>query len=488
KLIWTCVLVSVLSIYSVTLAMAGPLEDGIAAQKRGDWKAAYSLLKPLAEQGNPDAQNNLGYMYAFSKGGAPRDYAEAMKWFRKAANQGYAKAQANIGYMYEYGQGVPRDYAEAMKWYRKAADQGLAGAQSNLGVMYANGEGVPQDYAEAMKWYRKAADQGNAVAQNNLGSMYANGQGVPKDYAEAMKWWRKAANQGNADAQNNLRIMHAKPVASTTLPANIPPPVQRAPQPAEEKSARRAKSVMASGNAAAAATPRPQPGKATGAAPGSALDAAMRADIAEVTRSIRDNGFPGAGVFNGVYMGPGANARGEDYRLKTLLGDPTAKNIATKYWVGTFYYNSLPKGWNEADMGTLDYDKNPNAAKARRWFQMIADQIKANPNVPLPSGVTKESIEFPLRWIDSELATERQRNEAEAENARKEARKEAALAAARKPLLAARKDIGDTVCGKDGTVYGQVEKVYKNKLQVRVHGRYSDEKEWVNYNEVYKCD
>jgi TPR repeat protein len=52
--------------------------------------------------------------------------------------------------MYAEGAGVPRNYDEAMKWYRKAAEQGEAFAQSNLGFMYENGKGVPQNYDEAM--------------------------------------------------------------------------------------------------------------------------------------------------------------------------------------------------------------------------------------------------------------------------------------------------------------------------------------------------
>jgi TPR repeat protein len=77
-----------------------------------------------------------------------------------------------------FGEGVTRDYAEALKWYRKAAEQGEANAQSNLGVMYHEGEGTARDYAEAVKWWRKAAEQGHADAQNNLGVMYAAGSGV----------------------------------------------------------------------------------------------------------------------------------------------------------------------------------------------------------------------------------------------------------------------------------------------------------------------
>ena len=61
-----------------------------------------------------------------------------------------------------------KEYAEAMRWYRKAADQGDAGAQSNIGWLYENGKGLAQDDVEATRWYRKAADQGNVEAKNRL--------------------------------------------------------------------------------------------------------------------------------------------------------------------------------------------------------------------------------------------------------------------------------------------------------------------------------
>jgi tetratricopeptide (TPR) repeat protein len=112
--------------------VAGPLEDGYAAERRGDFQAAFLLLEPLAKQGNAKAQFQLGHMYHTGKGGVPQDYTKALEWFRKAADQGNADAQFNLGSMYYVGQVVPQDYAEAMKWYRKAADQGNAGAQKYL--------------------------------------------------------------------------------------------------------------------------------------------------------------------------------------------------------------------------------------------------------------------------------------------------------------------------------------------------------------------
>jgi transposase len=82
------------------------------------------------------------------------------------AEQGNADAQFNLGVMYDNGEDVPQDHAEAARWYRRAAEQEHASGQYNLGTMYAFGEDVPQDHAEALKSYRRAAEQGNADAQS----------------------------------------------------------------------------------------------------------------------------------------------------------------------------------------------------------------------------------------------------------------------------------------------------------------------------------
>ena len=98
---------------------------------------------------------------------------------RKAAEQGDAEAQFNLGRMYKNGdegvpnegvpnEGVPKNDVEAVKWFRKAAEQGDTKGQYLLGWMYANGEGVPKNDEEAVSWYRKAADQRDASAQFNL--------------------------------------------------------------------------------------------------------------------------------------------------------------------------------------------------------------------------------------------------------------------------------------------------------------------------------
>jgi uncharacterized protein len=96
----------------------------------------------------------------FKGAGVPRDYAEAIRWYRKAAEQGDATAQISLGFIYHYGRGVPQDHAEAVRWYLKAAEQGEADAQIKLGVMHSQGEGVLQDYVQAYKWLNRASANG----------------------------------------------------------------------------------------------------------------------------------------------------------------------------------------------------------------------------------------------------------------------------------------------------------------------------------------
>ncbi len=88
------------------------------------------------------------------------DYATALKEWRPLAEQGDAEAQYALGVIYNHARGVPQDYEKAFHWYSKAAAQGLAMAQSKLGMMYGLGRGVPQDYVLAHLWMSLAAAQG----------------------------------------------------------------------------------------------------------------------------------------------------------------------------------------------------------------------------------------------------------------------------------------------------------------------------------------
>ena len=158
-----------------------------ASYDRVDHATILHIWKPLAEQGDVDAQNDLGMMYAEGVS-MPQDQEMAAQWFRRAAEQGYAAAQFNLGVMYEEGRGVPQDDKVAAQWYKRAAEQGYAVAQFNLGGMYKQGRGMPRDDKMAAQWYKRAAEQGHGDAQFLLGTMYDEGRGVSKDFIYAHMW------------------------------------------------------------------------------------------------------------------------------------------------------------------------------------------------------------------------------------------------------------------------------------------------------------
>ena len=114
-----------------------------------------------------------------------KDKNHRIKTLQAAAEQGNAEAQNNLGVAYEFGQSVPKDYLQAAKWYRLSAEQGYSTAQNNLGMMYESGEGVPKDYIQAHQWYSLSSAQSNVRARNKL--RFLESQMTPDQIAEAKK-------------------------------------------------------------------------------------------------------------------------------------------------------------------------------------------------------------------------------------------------------------------------------------------------------------
>ena len=94
----------------IGLASAGPLEDGVAAYRQGDFAAAIRLLRPLADAGDAKAQFHLGRMYALGEG-VGQDPGQAIAWYRKAAQHGDAEAEFVLGVMFLDRSGGPQEEA-----------------------------------------------------------------------------------------------------------------------------------------------------------------------------------------------------------------------------------------------------------------------------------------------------------------------------------------------------------------------------------------
>ena len=76
-----------------------------------------------------------------------------MKWFRKAAEQGDAQAQNNLGTMYGQGHGVAQNDVQARMWFDLAATKGDAAARTNRDI--AAGNMTPAQVAQAERLARE---------------------------------------------------------------------------------------------------------------------------------------------------------------------------------------------------------------------------------------------------------------------------------------------------------------------------------------------
>ena len=156
------------------------LNQGLEAYYKGDYDTAAALLQPLADKGVSRAQFRIGYMHylgrGFSKNTTEADKVlrAALPAIQKFANEGRSWAQSDLGSLYEDGLVLPRNYTEALYWYRSAAEKGYPGAQTNLGIMYARGRGVTTSRSTAIEWFQRAAAQGDIAAQRNLQSLGVN--------------------------------------------------------------------------------------------------------------------------------------------------------------------------------------------------------------------------------------------------------------------------------------------------------------------------
>lgn len=215
---------------------------------------SFQEVKERAEQGDIYAYYDLVTLYFFGQGGAKKDEAMGVIWYRKSAENGDWASQYALGLIYGNGQGVEQDFEESVKWFRKAAEQNCYFSAHALGSAYAKGEGVAQNDSLAIMWYEKAAQQGYvksaaalgmayysgrlgvrqnfpkaaewlhvvvekkgsedlsaeqiAFFQYRLGRMYFDGKGVPQNYTEAIKWLYKSSEGGEKGAMGWLGFMY----------------------------------------------------------------------------------------------------------------------------------------------------------------------------------------------------------------------------------------------------------------------------------------
>jgi TPR repeat protein len=101
------------------------VQAGIEAIKSGDYAEAFNQLIPLAKEGNPEAQYNMGWLYANGIG-ARVDVPTAVYWWKKAAASNHAASQFSLGMVYLTGDGktIRKNVPEAINWHMRSARNG----------------------------------------------------------------------------------------------------------------------------------------------------------------------------------------------------------------------------------------------------------------------------------------------------------------------------------------------------------------------------
>jgi len=174
------------------LARPSDLDRARDAYSDGDFATARTILQPLAEGGDADAEYRLAKLYE-SGYGVPANRRRAFDWYRKAADQQHHLAEYRLARLISYDHTLLADLtdtqqdAEAARLFQLAAEAGVAPAQAQYGYFLAIGRGLPPDTAAALVWSRRAAEQGDPDDAYDLKRAYDEGDGVPQDEREAAK-------------------------------------------------------------------------------------------------------------------------------------------------------------------------------------------------------------------------------------------------------------------------------------------------------------
>lgn len=179
-----------------------------------DWQKAVEMLQLSADNGNPDAQWELGTMYEFANH-VSKDEAKALGLYRRSAEAGSPIGLYMLAHCYQHGIVVEEDHAVSDSLYAKSFNELMKLVPQEdiyvlnfIGSAYYWGDGVKADREKAFGYYLISAQKGNPETQYKTGNCYETGQGTAKNMEEAIVWYRQSAAQGYPDAVSALERLH----------------------------------------------------------------------------------------------------------------------------------------------------------------------------------------------------------------------------------------------------------------------------------------
>ena len=98
-------LATLLTTTFITSAYAASFDDAQARFDSGNYKQALTILEPLANNNDIEAQNLMGLIYAKGNDSSPVNDEKAVHWFHMASKQGHERASRNLAYLEANGRG-----------------------------------------------------------------------------------------------------------------------------------------------------------------------------------------------------------------------------------------------------------------------------------------------------------------------------------------------------------------------------------------------
>lgn len=210
-----------------------------------DIPKAVQYLQTASNQGFPDAQALMGFLYASGIAGTAlrKDIGAAILMWTFAAEGGSMYARMALGYRYLTGTDIHEDCEKASKYYKSVADEVYSDTRKTI-YKQLNGRKSKTDISddtipdilppiptvilhsdrkrlkegmvrhvrgesnEIVQYYRHMADRGDPQAQVVMGNLhYYGGNDMPQDLIQARYRYEQAAKNGRSEANAHLGFM-----------------------------------------------------------------------------------------------------------------------------------------------------------------------------------------------------------------------------------------------------------------------------------------
>lgn len=187
------------------------LHHGELGQQDGADDQVFQYLLMQANQGNPEAQANIGRMYYWGQGGVERDVQEAFDMQQAAAQQNHPDGLFDTGIMMLKGHGTDKNTTKARRYLEKAAKAGHKGAPGTLGMFNLSFYPDPNPSKISLIGYRDPG-AGSSLPRSKSHPGHCSGYlelNENGNVTGAVHYFNMSHNLGDTDATHNLAVIQS---------------------------------------------------------------------------------------------------------------------------------------------------------------------------------------------------------------------------------------------------------------------------------------